>query len=68
MLKRSKQMFITETTSRADLLKVWNENTSEMLGAFLAANVDPDLDSTPTEDIRRVILQWIEDGDECAAA
>jgi len=60
-------MFIDENTSRADLLKAWHENTNGMIDAFLEADVDPDLETTPTEDIRRVIIQWIQDGDECEA-
>jgi hypothetical protein len=60
-------MLITETTSREDLLNVWNENTLDMVDAFIAAGVDPDQPETSTDAIRAVIVKWIEDGDECAA-
>ncbi len=58
---------ITQETTREELVACWHANLGEMVDAFIAANVDPDDPSTETEEIRRVIIQWIEDGDECAA-
>lgn len=57
---------ITENTTRAELLAIWAENTADLVDAFIAAGVDPDMESTPTEAIRDVIVGWIEAGDECA--
>jgi hypothetical protein len=58
--------FITETTSRDELLAIWAANTNDLVDAFIAAGIDPDEEATPTEAIRSVIVNWIEDGDECA--
>lgn len=59
---------IDQNTSREELIAAWHDNMSEMADAFLAADVDPDLAETPTEEIRKVIISWIEAGDECVAA
>ena len=59
-------MFIDENTSRADLIKAVDENLNDVIDAFIDADVDPHKPETPTEDIRRVLIAWIEDGDECA--
>ena len=61
-------MMITEATTRQELIAVWHDNMSDLMDAFLAADVDPDLDTTPTDAIRNVIVSWIEAGDECSAA
>ena len=60
--------YITDATTREELLAIWNENTADLVDAFIAAGVDPDQADTPTEAIRDVIVAWIEAGDECAAA
>jgi hypothetical protein len=60
-------MFITAKTSRDELLQIWADNTADLVDAFIAANVDPDHPITKTDDIRAVIVGWIEAGDECAA-
>jgi hypothetical protein len=67
-IRRGYEMFITATTSRQDLLTIWNENTLDLVDAFIAAGVDPDLPQTETDAIRDVIVAWIEAGDECAAS
>lgn len=60
--------FIDANTSREQLLAIWEENTNALVDAFIQAGVDPDLADTPTDAIRAVITNWIEAGDECAAA
>ena len=60
--------FITENTTKAELLAIWHENTGELVDAFIAAGIDPDAPETTADEIRGVIVQWIEDGDECAGA
>ena len=57
-----------QTAARAELVTAYLNNLGEMVDAFIAANIDPQDDATETEAIRAVIQQWIEDGDECAAA
>lgn len=60
--------FITNETTREQLLAIWNENTTDLVDAFIAANVDPDDANTSTDAIRAVIVAWIEAGDECAGS
>lgn len=58
--------YIDENTDRAELLRIWDHNTADLVDAFVAAGVDPDDPATSTDAIRDVIVQWISDGDECA--
>ena len=51
--------FINETTSRADL----------EIAAIFECNMDlAKVEAASDEDLRNMILDWIEAGDECAAA
>lgn len=61
-------MFISQTTTRDELLAIWHDNIGELVDAFIAAGVDPDLPETSTDAIRAVLVAWIEAGDECAAS
>lgn len=61
-------MFIDANTSREVLMQAWNEHCVDMVDTAIRMNIDPDMPETGTEDIRRLILTWIEAGDECAAA
>lgn len=56
-------MFITETTSREDLLKAIDSEES-LFWAFVEA--DKDFVKMETNEIRDFITDWIEAGDECA--
>lgn len=60
------QAFITSASTKQDLLQIWNDNTADLVDAFIAAGVDPDDESATAEEIYLVIQQWINDGDECA--
>lgn len=60
------RMFIDQSTTREQLIQVWHDNANDLVDVFINAGVDPDLDETPTEEIRNVIISWIEAGDECA--
>ncbi len=57
--------FIDHNTPRDVLVKLVDENLNDIIDAFIQAGVDPRKETTPTEDIFDVIVQWIEDGDEC---
>lgn len=61
-------LYLTEATTKEELLAFWNANTGELVDAFIAANVDPDAPETTADEIRAVLVQWCADGDECAAA
>jgi len=60
-------ILISNDMTRAEVLKVWDENTADLVDAMIAANIDPDKPETKTQDIIDVIRNWIEAGDECAA-
>ena len=60
--------FISKDMTREEVLKVWQENTFDLIDAMIEANIDPDKPETKTQDIIDVIIAWIESGDECAAA
>jgi hypothetical protein len=61
-------LYLTEATTKDELLAFWIANTNELIDAFIAANVDPDLPETTADEIRAVLIQWCVDGDECATA
>lgn len=61
-------IMISRDMTRAEALAVWNENMDDLVDAFIAADVDPDQPGTPTAAIIEVIIAWIHEGDECAAA
>lgn len=61
-------IMISRDMTREEALAVWSENMNDLIGAFMDANVDPDQPETPTAAIIEVIIAWIHEGDECAAA
>ena len=61
-------LFLSETTTKEELLAFWSENTADLVDAFIAADVDPDAPETTADEISAVLVQWVADGDECASA
>lgn len=61
-------IMISRDMTREEALKVWEENTLDLCDAFIAKNIDPDKPETETSAIIEVIIDWIQAGDECAAA
>ena len=56
---------IDENSSRQDLLTaIYSEGG--LIDAFITAGKDPEF--MTTEDVRSFVMEWIEAGDECAAA
>jgi len=59
-------LMIDENTTREKLIQVVDENLFDVIDDFMEAEVDPHKNETSTNDIRRVLINWIEACDECA--
>jgi hypothetical protein len=54
-------MFVDATTSREDLLTaIYGEGV--LLDTFICLGLDPE--EMETEEVRAIVMKWIEDGDE----
>ena len=54
-------LFITETTSRSDLLNAIYSDL-DLIDAFIQADLDPEV--METDVVRDFIVDWVADGDE----
>jgi KaiC/GvpD/RAD55 family RecA-like ATPase len=64
--ENEKMIYISNDMTREEVLKVWQDNSFDLIDAMIDADVDPDKPETKTQDIIDVIRNWIEVGDECA--
>lgn len=58
-------MFLSDDTSREDLLTAVYGDL-DLIDAFIKANKDPEF--MGTADVLAFVREWVEAGDECAAA